>query len=122
MLTLGAMGDAAKPALPELAKLLTDDTSRVAATFVMGQLGEIPKDAEAIIRENAKSDDGMLSSTSLWALARVHPEDKELRKETTEKLVERLKDKNAFVRAMAARAGRIAARAGYHRSDLRESH
>ena len=104
VLTLGALGNAAKPALPELAKLLTDETSRVAATFVMGQLGEIPKDAEGTIRANAKSDDGMLSSTSLWALARVHPEDKELRKETTEKLVERLKDKNAFVRAMAARA------------------
>ena len=104
VLTLGALGDAAKPALPELAKLLTDENSRIAATFVMGQLGEIPKDAEATIRTNAKSDDGMLSSTSLWALARVHPEDKELRKETTEKLVEMLKDKNAFVRAMAARA------------------
>ncbi len=104
VLTLGALGDAAKPALPELAKLLTDEDSRIAATFVMGQLGEIPKDAEATIRANAKSNDGMLSSTSLWALARVHPEDKELRKETTEKLVEMLKDKNAFVRAMAARA------------------
>jgi HEAT repeat protein len=104
VLTLGALGDAAKPAVPELAKLLNDENSRIAATFVMGQLGEIPKDAEAAVRANAKSDDGMLSSTSLWALARVHPEDKEIRRETTQKLVERLKDKDAFVRAMAARA------------------
>ena len=116
---LGALGNAAKPALPELAKLLTDETSRIAATFVMGQLGEIPKDAEATIRANAKSDDGMLSSTSLWALARVHPEDKELRKETTEKLVELLKDKSSTVRAMAARAsGPRTSRAGDHRTGL----
>jgi HEAT repeat protein len=104
VLTLGAMGDAAKPAVPELAKLLNDQYARIAATFVMGELGEIPKDAEATVRANAKSDDNMLSSTSLWALARVHPEDKELRRETTEKLVERLKDKDGFVRAAAAQA------------------
>ena len=65
---------------------------------------QIPKDAEATVRANAKSDDQMLSTASLWALARVHPEDKELRRETTEKLVARLKDKDAFVRVAAARA------------------
>ncbi len=53
---------------------------------------------------NAKSNDLLLSTASLWALARVHPEDKELRRDTTEKLVERLKDKNQFVRVAAARA------------------
>jgi HEAT repeat protein len=104
VLTLGAMGDAAKPAVPELAKLLNDQDARIAATFVLGQLGEIPKDAEATVRANVKSDDKMLSSTSLWALARVHPDDKELRRETTETLVQRLKDKDAFVRAAAAQA------------------
>ena len=35
----------------------------------------------------------MLSTTSLWALARVHPEDKELRREAAEQLIERLKDR-----------------------------
>ena len=44
------------------------------------------------------------ATVSLWALARVHPEDKELRRETTEQLVERLKDKDPFVRVAAARA------------------
>ncbi len=56
------------------------------------------------MRANAKSDDKMLSTTSLWALARVHPEDKTLRCEATRQLIERLKDGDPFVRVAAARA------------------
>ena len=103
-LTLGAIGEASLPAVPQIAALLADAHAGTAATFVLGELGRIPKDAEATVRTNAKSDDPMLSTTSLWALARVHPEDKELRREVTEKLVARLKDKNSFVRVAAARA------------------
>ncbi len=104
VLALGAMGKAADSALPELTTLLKDEHCAVAATFAMGELGQIPNDAEATVRANAKSDDGLLSSTSLWALCRVHPDDKELRVETTEKLIARLKDKDPFIRAAAARA------------------
>ena len=46
----------------------------------------------------------MLSTVSLWALARVHPDDKELRREAGERLVERLKDQDALVRVEAAKA------------------
>jgi len=104
VLTLGAMGETAKSAAPELVKLLKDDNTDVAATFVLGELGEIPKDAEDTIKANAKSDNVLLSTTSLWALCRVHPDDKDCRRETTEKLIARLKDKDGFVRAAAARA------------------
>jgi HEAT repeat protein len=104
VLTLGAFGESALVAVPQIAGLLGDEQVRTAVTFVLGELGQIPKDAEATVHSNAKSDDELLSTTSLWALARVHPEDKEQRRETTEKLVSRLKDKNQFVRATAARA------------------
>ncbi len=104
VLTLGAMGEAANPAVPQIAALLSDEHAAIAATFVLGELGQVPKEAEATVRANAKSDNAMLSTTSLWALTRVHPEDKELRRETSEKLIDRLKDKNEFVRAAAARA------------------
>ncbi len=104
VLTLGAIGEAAKSAAPDLVKLLKDDNTDVAATFVLGELGEIPKDAEDTIKANAKSDNTMLSTTSLWALCRVHPDDADLRREATEKLIARLKDKDGFVRAAAARA------------------
>ena len=104
VLTLGAMGDAAAAAAPQIAALLSDQHVGTAATFVLGELAQISKDAEAQIRTNAKSNDELLSTASLWALARVHPEDKDLRRDTTEKLVARLKAKDAFVRVAAARA------------------
>jgi HEAT repeat protein len=104
VLTLGAFGEAAAPAVPQIAALVGDKHAGCAATFVLGELGQIPKEAEATVRSNVKSDNEMLSTASLWALCRVHPEDKELRRETTEKLVERLKAKEPFARVMAARA------------------
>jgi len=104
VLTLGVFGKAAASAVPQIAALLSDEHARTAATFVLGELGQIPKDAETTIRANAKDRDLVLSTASLWALARVHPEDKELRREATEVLVARLKEKDPFARVAAARA------------------
>jgi HEAT repeat protein len=104
VLTLGAMNEAAIPVLPQIAATLSDKHARTAATFVFGQIGQIPATAEATIRANAKSDDRLLATVSLWALARVHPEDKDLRRQVTEQLIERLKDPDGFVRVEAARA------------------
>jgi HEAT repeat protein len=104
VLTLGAMQDAAIPVLPQIAAVVSDEHARTAATFALGQLGQIPADTEATVRANAKSDDRLLATVSLWALARVHPEDKDLRREATEQLIARLKDANPFVRVAAARA------------------
>jgi len=92
VLTLGAIGPAAEAAIPQIAGLLADQHARNAATFVLGQLGRIPADAEATVRAAAKSQDKLFSTVSLWALARVHPEDKDLRREATEQLIARLKE------------------------------
>jgi HEAT repeat protein len=104
VLALGAMKEAALPAVPQIARALGDQHVRTAATFVLGELGKIPAGAEPAIRANAKSSDRFLSTVSLWALARVHPEDTDLRRRATEQLVARLKDRDAFVRVAAARA------------------
>ena len=104
VLTLGAMNEAADSVLPQIVALLKDEHARTAATFVLGQLGKIPADAEQTVRAGAKSDDKMLATVSLWALARVHLEDKDLRRQATEELIARLKDTNPFVRVTAARA------------------
>ncbi len=103
VLALGAMGEAAQPAVPEIAATLSDQHMAAASTFVLGELGAIPADAEEVIRANAKSEDSALRTVSLWALARVHPEDKEVRREATKELVTRLKDENPHVRSIAAR-------------------
>jgi HEAT repeat protein len=101
VLALSAIGDAA--AVAQIATLLDDAHCRTAATFALGRLGHVPADAEAKIRANCKSDDPMLCGTSLWTLAILHPEDKELRRETTERLVALLKDADPRVRQAAAR-------------------
>lgn len=104
VLALGAIGEAAISAVPQIVAALDDENAQGAATFVLGQLGKIPADAEQKIRANVKSSDKAISTISLWALARVHPEDKDLRRQATEQIVECLKDKDAMVRVVAARA------------------
>lgn len=91
-------------AATKIAPLLKDEFSRTAATYALGALGQIPPEAESIVRANVTSDDELLSTTSLWALARVHPDDVELKRTTVTRLVERLKDQDPFVRTAAARA------------------
>lgn len=104
ILALGAIGDGVKPSIPRIAAALSDPNTVVAATFVLGQLGEMPSQAEAAVLANAKSPDRMLSTISIWAIARIHPADKNLTKHALEHLIGRLKDDNQFVREMAARA------------------
>jgi HEAT repeat protein len=58
---------------------------------------------EAKVKANVKSNDPMLATVSLWAMALTHPEDKKLRVTAAEHLVEQLKNKDAFVRVAAAR-------------------
>ena len=103
-LALGAMPEAAIPAIAQLAAVLDDEFARGAATFALGQIGRIPPATEAKILANAKGSDKFLSTASYWTLARVHPENKDLRREATERLVERIMDKDAHVRVAAARA------------------
>ena len=104
VITLAAIGEPAAAAAPQIAALVSDEHAGIAATYALGRLGRIPAEAEAKIRANTKSPDPMLASTSYWALARVHPEDKELRRQTQEHLIARLKDQDPFVRTAAAQA------------------
>lgn len=104
VLALGAMKEAALPVVPQIAAALGDEDARTAATFVLGELGSIPADAQKTIRSSAKSEDRFLSTVSLWALARVHPEDIDLRRQATVQLVARLKDEDPQVRVVAAQA------------------
>lgn len=102
-MALGAIGSAAAPALPELVTALGNKDVREAATLAIGQIGSAPADANAKLMANAKSDDPFLSTLSYWTLARIHPDDKKLRIEATERLAKQLMDKEPFIRAAAAR-------------------
>jgi len=102
VLALAAIGSPAAAA--KIVPLLKDESARTAATFALGVLGKIPADAESTIQANAKSSDALLSTASLWALARVHPNDANLKRTALTQIVARLKDQDPFVRTAAARA------------------
>ena len=104
ILALGAMDNAALPAVPQIAAALSDEHTQTAATFVLGRLGNIPAEAEKTIWANARGNDPFLSTVSIWVLASQHPEDTNLRSHATEHLMAKLKDQDAFVRVVAARA------------------
>jgi HEAT repeat protein len=104
VLALATMDSAAEPAVEPIAALLEDEQVATAATYALTRIGRIPSNAEKIIRRNVSSQDALLSTTSLWALAKVHPEDAALRRDATRRLITRLKDQDPFVRVQAARA------------------
>lgn len=104
ILALGAIGEGAIPAIPQIAGALADPQTAVAATFVLGQLGQMPSSAEATVLANTKSPNRMLSTISIWSIARIHPDDKNLTRHALEHLVERIKDEDQFIREMSARA------------------
>ncbi len=104
ILALASTGSAAEPVVPAIAAALKDEQTCGAATYALGRIGQIPANVEPTIKANAKSSDKVLSTTSLWALARVHPDDKDLRREVAEQLIPRMKDPDPMVRQTVAQA------------------
>jgi HEAT repeat protein len=103
-MALAEIGPAAAAAIPQLTKALDDKMDCVSATYALGIIGKANAEAEAKIRKNLESPDEVLSVGSIWTLARLHPEDKKLVREATEKLVVGLKAKDELARLAAARA------------------
>jgi HEAT repeat protein len=103
-LALGAIGAAASSAEPQLAAALGDELTREAATFALAQIGKVSPSTEKQIQASAQSENKVLSTVSLWALVRFHPQDRELATKAAEQFIARLKDEDAFVRLTAARA------------------
>ena len=121
ILALAAMESAAAGAVPQIAALLDDQHCRTAATYALGRIGSVPADAEAKIRANFKSDDPMLCCTSLWTLARVHPEDKDLRRRDDRGVGGDAEGReSAGARGGGQGIGCPAARSGNHRAHFRE--
>jgi HEAT repeat protein len=102
--TLALAAIQATDAVDAIVPLLNDEHAREAATFALAMLGKMPPEADKIVRANVKSKDEMLSAVSMWALARMHPEDKKLKSAVLTHLVALLKSKDQFARLAAARA------------------
>ncbi len=101
--TLALAAIHATDAVDAIAPLLKDEHASEAATYALAMLGKMPPDAEKIVRANVKSKDEMLSAVSMWALARIHPDDQKLKQAVLSHLVPLLKSKDEFARLAAAR-------------------
>ena len=104
ILSLAAIGPDSEPAAGKLTQALDDPLLRDAATFALVRIGKVSEDAEAKIRANAKAEPVMTKVVSMWALAKLHPEDKALVREAAAIWVEGLKNDREAVRSAAARA------------------
>jgi HEAT repeat protein len=104
ILSLAAIGPASEPAAGRLAQALEDPLLRDAATFALVRIGKVSEEAEAKIRANAKADPILTKVVSMWALAKLHPEDKTLVREAAGVWVDGLKSDREPVRTAAARA------------------
>lgn len=104
ILALAAIGEASAPATEALVEALDCEINGVVATYALGKIGRVPPAAEKKITKNTKSDDGVLATVSLWALARLHPDDAALQRRTVRRLAEFLKSDDPRQRVAAARA------------------
>jgi HEAT repeat protein len=104
ILALGAIGKEAAPAVPVISRALDDPRTAAAATYALAMIGTAPAEAEDKIHQNVQSPDSLLSTTSVWALARLHRNDSRMLRQASESLVQRLKSKDEDTRLAAARA------------------
>ena len=107
MIALAGIG--ADAAVPALVQALEDDQEGInagPAVYALGSIGVKAKAAEGKIKEIADSPDTppLLQTVSLWALARMNPEDEALVREVVPKLAEALKSPKPEARAAAAQA------------------
>ncbi|HEX5103923.1 MAG TPA: HEAT repeat domain-containing protein, partial [Pirellulaceae bacterium] len=103
-IALGEIGPAAKSAAPALGKLLQDEfpAVRAAAVFALGKIGNSAA-AEAIARAD-QADDPFLHTLSVWAQAKLSPDDAARSKEAVTLLVSELGGEDRELAHLAARA------------------
>jgi HEAT repeat protein len=86
MLALAAIGPPAASAAPVLMEALSSDDGslRFAAVFALGSLRA--EEADAVLRKAAADPDDFLAEVATWALAKIHPDDAEIREQALKKL------------------------------------
>jgi HEAT repeat protein len=102
MLALACIGPAAKSASPQIVPLLehsTDTTIPVAAAYALGSIGAT--DADDALRAALAKPNPFLQMVAAWSLAKIHPDDAELKKQAIDKLQEGLKSDDPAIQAAA---------------------
>ncbi|MBC19759.1 MAG: hypothetical protein CMJ74_05820 [Planctomycetaceae bacterium] len=105
-MTLGMIGPGAASAVPDLIRLLDDPEIGVqhAAVFALGMIGPPAAPAAESIREHLDSDDPFFWVAGAWALAKIFPENENIKKTTARFLAQMITNPDHHVRRMAAQA------------------
>jgi len=107
ILALAAIGPEAASAVPALIKVVKgDEINAPPAVYALGSIGPKAKSAEVVLKKLALANDTkpLLRTVSLWALAMINPDDKQLVAVVVPRLVKALQSEEPRVRAAAARA------------------
>jgi HEAT repeat protein len=102
LLALASIGPEAKPASAHIIPLLehsTDATVPVAAAYALGSIGAA--DADKALKKAATSSNSFLQMVATWSLAKIHPEDVQLKQQAMQKLETGIKSKDPAVQAAA---------------------
>jgi HEAT repeat protein len=107
VMSLGAIGPASAPAVPALVAVLDQDdpAMRLSGAYALGQIGPAAKAATGPLREFVDGNQPVfLRTLSVWALARINPDDKEAVGKAVPMLLDALGSREPRLRAMASRA------------------
>jgi HEAT repeat protein len=107
LVALGEIGPQSAPAVAEIVKLLESDSitgTRYAAAFALGRIGQKSDEVNHALVEAAREDDPTLKTLSLWALAKINPDQERVVRYAAETIVSMLSDENPQVRSAAVRA------------------
>lgn len=103
-LALGAIGPAAASELPQIVEALGEERRAAVATYALISIGKVSDEAKAKILANKKSENKVVAAASIWAIAKLSPNDNAALVAAVNDLVDLLKHPNEAVRRVAARA------------------
>lgn len=101
ILALAAIGPGAKDSVPVLSEALEQPATAPAASYALGMIGQLPSDAENVIRKNLEAEDALIRTVSAWTLSKLHPDDAESARRVVETAAEAIKDERSYVRSAA---------------------
>lgn len=107
LIALGEIGPPSASAVPEILNALTNDELtgvRFAAAFALGTIGRGGEEVNHALVEAARTDEPMLKMLSLWALARLNPEEERVVRYAADTIAAGLTSEDPYLRSASARA------------------